>query len=269
MLGVLPALDRSGAAPIYLQLKEWMRKQIVSGAWPAGAKLTAEADLAQELDLARGTVRKSIEDLIADGLLIRTHGRGTFVAPHPVDQPLAERLVTYSEVLMAQGIAFTTEVLEASVLHGPPPPVAAQLACSEYEPTFFLRRVRRVDGEPVILLHNYVLIRHCPGIEQIDFTARRLFEALEENYALKLERGHRLFQALDANEETAALLEIEEGAAVMYMSQVTYLSDSQPIEYSDIWLRGSSFRLSAALQRDAGAGMRIMVLTNRAGSGDT
>ena len=261
---MLPAIERSSAMPIYTQVKEWMRAQIVSGAWESGFKLTAEAELAEELGLARGTLRKAIEELIAEGLLIRTHGRGTFVAPPPVDQPLAERLVTYSEALIAQGIQFTTEVLEARFVPATAA-LAAHMECAEGEPLFLLRRIRRVEENPVILLHNYVLAQRCPGIESIDFTRYRLFEVLEERYGLRLERGRRFFQALDSDATTAELLELESGTAVMHLAQTTYLSDGLPVEYSDVWLRGASFRLAASLQRGKQLGMDIMVLTPGAG----
>lgn len=258
-------LDRVGAVPIYTQLKEWMRRQIASGAWPRGYKLTAEAELADALDLARGTVRRAIEDLTAEGLLIRTHGRGTFVAPPPVDQPLAERLVTYSEALLAQGIAFTTDVLDARFLPAPDA-IAQAMECPPGTRLFALRRVRRIEGAPVTLLHNVVLASRCPGIERFDFTRLRLFEVLEGAYGLRLQRGRRFFQALNADEETAAALDIDPGTAVMLLVQTTYESDGHAVEHSSVWLRGSSFRLSASLQRGAEAGLDIQVVAPASGA---
>ena len=105
-----PDLDRTGPAPIYLQIETWIREQIAAGAWPPRFKLKAEVDLATELDVSRGTVRKAISDLMAEGLLTQTHGRGTFVSPHVVEQPLADRLVTFSEDLISKGIPFETRV---------------------------------------------------------------------------------------------------------------------------------------------------------------
>jgi DNA-binding GntR family transcriptional regulator len=255
-----PVLERTGIVPIYLQLKEWMRQQIASGAWPAGFKLTAEADLAQKLDLARGTVRKAIEELIAEGLLTRTHGRGTFVTPAPVEQPLAERFVTHSEALIAQGIAYATHVIEQRQLPAPPT-VAAQLGVAEGSSLFFLKRTRSVDGVPLLLLHNYVVVAHCPGIAEVDFTRYRLFEVLEGTCGLRLEWGKRTFQAQVADANTAALLDIHPGAALMHIAQTTYLKDDGPVEFSDVWLRGNRFRLAATVQRHGPPGLDILCIT--------
>jgi GntR family transcriptional regulator len=205
-------------------------------------------------------VRKAIEALIGEGLLLRSHGRGTFVASPPVDQPLAERLVTHSEALLAQGISFVTQVLDARIIPAPST-VAAHLDCNPGEPLFFLRRTRAVEGMFITLLHNYVIAGHCPGIEEIDFTRLRLFEVLEGRYNLTLERGRRIFQAINADEEMADLLDMTPGAAVMHLAQTTYLPDGAAVEYSDVWLRGSSFRLSATMLRGEPAAMDLMLLT--------
>ncbi|MBK8049871.1 MAG: GntR family transcriptional regulator [Anaerolineales bacterium] len=179
-----PELDRTGPAPIYLQIEAWIREQIATGAWPARFKLKAEVDLAKELDVSRGTVRKAISELMAEGLLTQTHGRGTFVTPQVVEQPLADRFVTFSEDLISKGIPFETRVLEQAgfAARGR---VAALLEIPPGERGFFLRRVRLVSGEPLILLNNYVVYRRCPGVEEADFTTERLFQVLEEQYALE------------------------------------------------------------------------------------
>jgi len=241
-------IDRSGAMPIYVQLREWMEQRILSGEWQPGTKLKAEAELAEDLELARGTVRKAIEELCAAGLLTRTHGRGTFVSPRPVEQPLAQSMVTHSEVLLAQGIDFTTQVLDCSVVPASTL-VATFLQVATGEPILRLSRVRTTEGDAVILLHNYVVYRLCPGIERIDFTRMRLFQVLEEQYGLQLSSGHRTFQAQIADEAVAAALQMEPGNAVMHMVQTTYLPDNTPVELSNVWLRGNRFRLSADVER--------------------
>ncbi|MCB0195577.1 MAG: GntR family transcriptional regulator [Anaerolineae bacterium] len=256
--------DHNGPVPIYEQIKGWIQEQIVSGTWPERHKLLAEADLAAELEVSRGTIRKAIAELTKEGLLIRSHGRGTFVAPGALEQPLADRLVTFSEDLISRGIPFKTEVLEQGILTAPRR-IAQQLQVAPGSELFFLKRLRLVDNSPLIMLHNYVLYAACPGIEQLDFTHVRLFEALESHYGLQIEHGRRTFQAQSADAETAAALSLAEGDPVMHLEQQTYLSDNQPIEFSDLWLRGDQFKLSATVQRTSHGktGLAVSLLQNR------
>lgn len=245
---IYPSLDRTGPTPIHSQIRAWIEEQITLGVWPPRFKLKAEVDLAQDLQVSRGTLRKSIGELIADGMLMQIHGRGTFVAPRVMEQPLAERLVTFSEDLIGKGIAYETQVLEGAVVSARGK-MAAKLNLAPSEQMFYLKRVRLVGGEPVIVLHNYVVQATCPGIENFNFITKRLFEVLEESYQLRLMRGERTFQAQAANAEVATLLNMAEGEPVMHVEQLTYLDNGDVIECSELWLRGDCFRLVAAVNR--------------------
>ena len=255
--------DHNGPVPIYEQIKTWIKGQIVSGAWLEQYKLLAEADLAVELEVSRGTVRKAIADLTKEGLLVRTHGRGTFVAPGALEQPLADRLVTFSEDLISRGIPFETEVLEQGVVEADGR-LAGRLHVLVGQNLFFLKRQRLVKDVPLIVLHNYVILDICPDIVDLDFTHVRLFEVLENQYGLKIDYGRRTFQAQAANAETASYLALEKGDPVMHIEQQTFLINKQLIEFSDLWLRGDQFKLSARVQRSdqSQSGLAVSWLKN-------
>jgi len=253
-----PDLEREGPVPIYQQLKDWMREQIVTGAWSHNHKLQAEADLAVIWEVSRGTVRKAIAELADEGLLRRTHGRGTFVASDVLEQALANRMETFSEDLIRRGIPFTTEVLEQEIVPADAK-MAAWFKTAVGTAILYLKRVRLVEGEPLILLHNYVLMSRCAGIETMDFEQLRLFEALEEYFHLQVMQGRRTFQAVPADEQVAALLDMPATAPVMYIEQQSYLTGGAPVEVSNLWLRGDRFKLSAEVQRNRQAQNTISV----------
>ena len=245
---IQPEVKRTVPTPIYQQIKTWIRQQIELGAWPEHFKLKSETDLAEAWGVSRGTVRKAITELIKEGLLLRIHGRGTFVASARLEQPLAERLVAISEDLINKGIPFETQVLECSVVEAPPQ-VAYLLSIAVDSKVLFLKRVRSVANLPLILLHNYVVYQLCPGVEQVDFSRYRLFQTLEQKFGLQLDWGRRYFEAKAATEEVARRLDISVCDPVMSLEQVVYLSDGNPVEFSDVWLRGDRFRLSATVRR--------------------
>ncbi|MBI5670183.1 MAG: GntR family transcriptional regulator [Chloroflexi bacterium] len=249
-----PDLQRAGPQPIYKQIVDWMRQQITSGDWPEHYKLPSEIDLAAELQVSRGTLRKAILELTADGLLLQIHGRGTFVSSERLEQPLAERLLTFSDDLIQRNIPFETRVIEQTVIV-PPPRVASLLALPPGARALCLKRLRIVAGTTYVLLHNYVAYDRCPGIETVDFAQARLFETLEKRYRLELDWGSRYFEAQSANNELAALLHIQPCDPVMYMQQIAYLREGAPIEMSDMWVGGSYFRLSVTVKRSKSGGL--------------
>jgi GntR family transcriptional regulator len=241
-------LEREAPTPLHEQISATMRREIRRGAWPAHMRLPAEPDLAETLGVSRGTVRRALRSLIDEGLLVQVRGRGTFVTSTSIEQPIGQELLSLAEGLEREGIAFETEVIDASV-GIPPESVGALLAIEPGEVLFQIRRRRLIDGAPVAFLVNYVRRELCPGIEANDFRRVTMFGLLETVYGLHIELGRRTFEAQAASEQIAASLRIEPGAPVLYLEQLTYLDDGRPIEYSDVWIRGDRLKLSSVLRR--------------------
>ncbi|HEX4517982.1 MAG TPA: GntR family transcriptional regulator [Gaiellaceae bacterium] len=243
-------LEREAPTPLHEQISAAIRRQIVRGAWPAHMRLPAEPDLADALQVSRGTIRRSLRTLIEDSLLVQVRGRGTFVGSISIEQPIGQELLSLAEGLAREGIAFETEVQGASI-GSPPAPIAALLELGESEEVFEIKRRRLIDGAPVAVLHNFVRRRFCPGIEANDFRRETMFGLLERVYGLRIASGRRTFEAQAASREIAEALDVSFGAPVLYLEQLTYLDDGQPLEYSDVWIRGDRLKLTSVLSRPA------------------
>lgn len=242
-------IQRDIPVPIYEQIKNWMSEQIAAGQWPAHYKLKPEPELARDLGVNRGTLRKAIAELINSGDLVAIHGRGTFVTQRKtIDQSLTESLIAFSEDLLLQGIQFETRVLQKVVVQ-PEARIASLLDLPASHEVLLLERVRLVDGVPLSYLRNYVPYALCRGIERVDFAQHRLFETLEGIFQLTLAWGHRTFKAQVADAALSQLLAVETGAPVLYLNQITYLRNDHPVEVSDVWFRGDRLGLSAIVKR--------------------
>lgn len=251
--GVAVDLDRSAPAPLHEQISDAFRRRVTSGTWPAQTRLPSEPELAEMLAVSRGTVRRALRTLIDAGLLVQARGRGTFVSPAAIAQPIAQELLSLAEGLEREGVAFETDVFGAALGH-PTAKLARALGLTVEDNVFELRRRRLVDGVPVALLHNYVRRDLCPGIEANDFRHRTVFGLLEQVYDLEIATGRRVFEAQAASDEVADALDVAPGAPVLYLEQVTFLSSGEPIEYSDVWIRGDRLKLTSTLTRHVGHG---------------
>src|SRR5690606_1550487 len=127
--------------------------------------------------------------------------------------------------------------------------VAALLDVTPGTHVLRLVRVRRTDQGPVALLFNFVRTDLAPGIEEVDFTSASLFGTLEGTYGLKIATARRTFSAEAATTDVATALELDEGAPVQYLQQVTYLADDRPVEYSDVWIHSGRLRVTSLLLR--------------------
>lgn len=241
-------MNQPSELPIYLQIEAQLRQNIQEDVWPPHFKLPDEMQLSKELGVSRGTLRKAIKNLVSEGMLSQIKGKGTFVLDRRIEQPLASRLISFSEAMHELHMDFHTEVLRKERVV-PNRKVAAFLALTGGERAAFLERIRLVDNRPVIYLQNYVCERYCPDILDSDFERVPLFDIIERQYGIQLEWGRRCFKAVAANENIAFNLGLPLGAPVMYLEQISYAKDNVAVEYSDVYINSERFEIASVLTR--------------------
>lgn len=241
-------LDPAAPTALHAQISDWVRRMIAGGQWPDHFRLPSEPDLAADLGVSRGTLRRSLGTLVDEGLLIQVQGRGTFVASSLVEPALASRLTTLSEAFEEAGQPLTTRVVAAEAIT-PEPSVAALLEVPAGARVLRLQRVRSRAGVPVAHLVGQVRLDLAPGLEDADFAQRRLFDVLETDHGLVIVSGRRTFDAVLAGPENAELLDIDPAAPLLHLEQLTRLADGTPVELSQVWLRSDRLRISSELTR--------------------
>src|SRR6218665_1915884 len=114
------ALPQGG--PLYLQLKRWIEDAVRRGVIKPGDALPSERDLAARVDMSRVTVRKAVQHLVREGMLVQRHGSGTYVAPQPnrVEQSLSQ-LTSFTEDMARRGMVVRSVWLDRA-LYSPSPP---------------------------------------------------------------------------------------------------------------------------------------------------
>jgi GntR family transcriptional regulator len=250
VVGLAKKIQRDAHVPLHDQISSLLRERITLGHWPAHMRLPSEPELARLLGVARGTVRTAIRTLTDEGFLVQHQGRGTFVGGRMLEQSFAQEMLSTSESLDRAGVHYETRVIRRAV-EPANSSIVARLQMSDADAQVVaLRRVRLVAGTPVFVLDNYVVASLCPGLESADFMCRSLFSVLEEDHGLRVGSMQRTFQAVAATDDVARLLETNAGEPVLYLEQTSFeQSDSSPIEYSDVWIRGDQLRLTSWLRR--------------------
>ncbi|GAA1847027.1 GntR family transcriptional regulator [Brevibacterium marinum] len=241
-------IDRSAPVPLHFQIAEVIRERVTLGIWPAHYRLKPEPELAAEFGVSRGTLRKALGALIAEGRLVQVRGRGTFVTAEQVEPALAQDLTTLSEDFAARGITSDVTVL-GSELNRAPGTVAGLLDIDPTDPVLVLRRIRSTPEGPVAYLVNFVRADLAPGIEATDFSSASLFGTLEDDFGKAVTTARRTFIAQAADAEVADALQLPTGAPVQYLQQVSYLAGGRAIEYSDVWINSDRMRVTSMLSR--------------------
>lgn len=222
---------------------EGIRHYILSHDLQAGDCLPPERDLAQMLGVSRTALRGAIAALVGSYELTSRQGSGTYVADRPLVEVFQETS-SYTDAGQKSGVATSSRVLE-SRLTTAPASVSERLKIAPDEPTFYLRRLRNVDGVPCALETVWVNYRLCPGIEDHDLSRESLYQVLEDDYGVAISHGDERVSLIDVTEEEAAYLRWTPGDAAFLFEAVEMTDQFVPVEVARHVLRPDRYRFAS------------------------
>ncbi len=237
---------RASPVPLYIQIDEELRGQIESGELGPLAQVPSETDLAEHFSVSRMTARKALDRLVADGMLFRQPGKGTFVAPTKIAHGASQGL-SFSAAMKAQGLACETRVLEADVI-GAPSNVARALTLPAGGQAIFLRRLRIVDGAPAAIHLSYLPSRLSALLDS-DLTGS--LSDLMSRIGARVERSDDMVEAVLATGEEAQLLNVPEGAPLVLIRGIAYSVGNEPVRYTEALYPGGRWQFSLQVTGDA------------------
>jgi len=243
--------DRNDATPLYIQVANNLRQVIREGTLDADGPLPSERALSELTGASRVTIRKALERLVEEGLLLRRQGSGTYLAPR-IEQRSGD-LSGFSADAETRGEA-AASIWIVKALSLPAAEEAAILAISPATPVARLGRVRLANAEPLAIEHAVVPAGLLPGLEQVQDS---LYAALD----LKGNRpvaGSQRLRASTASSVEAGLLSIKEGGGILRIERRTFLADGTPVELTRSAYRGDRYdfitELKIAPRPDSGTG---------------
>jgi GntR family transcriptional regulator len=237
---------RASPIPLYIQIDEELRGQIDSGELGPLAQVPSETELAEHFRVSRMTARKALDRLVADGMLFRQPGKGTFVAPSKIAHGASQGL-SFSAAMRGLGLPCETRVLEAGIVRAPSN-VARALSLAHGAQAIFLRRLRIVDGEPAAIHLSYLPSRLSALLES-DLSGS--LSDLMSGIGARVERSDDSVEAVLATGDEAQLLAVPEGSPLVLISGTAYSAGNEPVRYSEALYPGARWRFSLQATRDA------------------
>jgi GntR family transcriptional regulator len=242
-------LDREHPVALWRQLKLIMRDRVLGDMQP-GERLPTEAELCAAYGVSRITVRQALNSLVSEGMLVRTPGRGTYVAEPQATERI--RLDTPLAGLFAEGHPEQrVQVTSREVLY----PDRRLQQVLVVEPDALLHKVRRLvleHDEPVAYEVHYAPDRLAPGFSQSDVDDVDVADLLARRHRLERSRTDYLVQAAAADHWRAVWLKLTVGTPVLLAEATALLSDGTPFYYARSFLRGDRFRLRLSLDPPGG-----------------
>lgn len=242
-------LQRDAPDPLHAQISDRLRELIATRAWPPHHRVLPELQLAKELGVARGTLRKAVKALVDEGLLVQVQGRGTFVTSRGLTGPVEHDMLSLAEAMSSHGIRAETVVLGRERVE-PTERMRELLELGSRAPSLLrLERLRRAEGSPVAYFVNHVRADLVPDLDDDELASHSLYTLIEKAVGRRISAGRRTFEARGATPDMAERLEVPVGSPLQYFEQVTYLDDGRPVELSDVWVRSDRVRLTSLVSR--------------------
>ena len=217
-------------SPLYQQIKGLILRGLQAGEWRPGEAIPSEIELAARFKVSQGTVRKAIDELAAENLLMRRQGKGTFVSTH-AEERVQYRFLRLTPDLPIQQEPSQREFLDCRRLKAPAD-VAKVLSLPLGGDVIEIRRVLSFSGRPVVLDDIWL-----PGHMFKGLTAERLsqyqgpmYGLFESEFGVRMIRAEEKLRAVLADESVAPLLKVAPGSPLLSVERLSRTYDDQPVE---------------------------------------
>lgn len=240
-------LDPDSPLPLYHQLKAAIRHEIRLGHWLHGTVIPPERELIARFGVSRTTVRQALGELVAEGILYRQQGKGTFVAvPRPIVETLSG-LTGHVEELHLRGLSPQVTVLEVAVA-APPDSIAAMLELEPDEPAQVIRRLVAVDGEPLLTMTAWLPLRLGLTVTKADLRDASIYRLLE-THGVYPTHGRQRIKATVASAAEAGVLQVDAGQPLLEVTRTVFTAGDKPVEWSRALYRPDRYEYIVELRR--------------------
>ena len=219
--------------PLYEQIKILITQSLVAGEWKPGEAIPSEVELAARFRVSQGTVRKAIDELASEHILVRRQGKGTYVASHsePSYQYRFLRVMPDSgEKLHPHSVLVEVRKGRASA------EIARALAIKAASPVHVILRVREFRGRPLILDEMVLAASRFPGltVPKLEEYKGSMYSFYEAVYGLRMIRAEERIRAVAADAGAAAHLRVAPGTPLLCVDRIAFTYGDMPVE----WRRG-------------------------------
>lgn len=217
-------------SPLYRQIKDFLIRSLEEGEWGPGGAIPSEGELAARFNVSQGTVRKAIDEMAAENMLVRRQGKGTFVATHSDPRSFYRFLrLVQDDGKAAQGVSdpFSCEVLAAT------PDVATALGLALGDRVVCVKRVLRFKGEPVVFDRIYLVAELFNGLtlDGLRGGERSLYSLFESDFGVRMIHAEEHLRAVAADAESADLLGVAIGDPLLRVERTAYTYGNKPVEW--------------------------------------
>lgn len=225
------------------QVKTYLLQYIRQHHLRPNDQLPSEAEMARMLGVSRNTIREAYISLENEGIIVRRHGVGTFVAHFPLIRDSLNEFSPFAQIIREGGYTPSFRTLSAA-REAPSAEVRDALHVSTAQSVLHIRRLVRADRRPVIYVEDYLAPQvDVSGIDWDTFDGR-MVHLLADRLGTPLHRIQSCIRAAAADPLTAQYLELMPGAPILSVRSTIYALNNQPVMYSRVRFNSDVVELS-------------------------
>lgn len=237
----------------YQSIAEDIRRKIQNGIYSPGSQVALEKEMCKEYEASRVTIKRAVDELVKQGLLVKRRGWGTYVKnlddkyakELSINASIENQFLGFSETFKDRDIK--TKVLKFEVIH-PPQDVASKLDMSVEDFVYDITRVRILEDTPFVVEYMMMPIQIIQGL-RMETIEHSIYKYIESNLKLTIQSAHRTIRAVQSTELERQELKIDDKMPIFEVAQVAFINDGRPFEYSISHHRADKCTFSAVSLR--------------------
>ncbi|OZI45462.1 GntR family transcriptional regulator [Bordetella genomosp. 5] len=225
-----PAGEGAAFSPLYRQIKDLLVQSLERGEWKPGELIPSEIDLAARFQVSQGTVRKAVDELAAEHMLLRRQGKGTFVATHH-EARVRYRFLRLAPDEEGEGGRAESRILECRRVRAPAE-IARALELRAGETVVMIRRQLSMNQTPTVIDDIWLPGTAFRGLTLELLTANRapMYGLFESEFGVSMVRADEKLRAVAATDEVARLLNVSAGTPLLQVDRISYTYGDRPME---------------------------------------
>lgn len=224
------SVSKSLTLPLWRQLAEQFEAVIRSGALEPHSRIPSEEALGEMFGVSRPVVRNAMQTLASRGLIVKVHRKGLFVGSPPLETDFLTANLSVYDDMVARGHKVTTETFEFKRT-SPSEDEREALQLSADDGVVRIRRVFRMEKQPITYTEISLHGGRLPGFEALDIEDRSILGLIRERYGLRLRRAERWFKAVVAPEDISKVMDVPAGTPMIWIESIAYDAKNSPLEF--------------------------------------
>ncbi len=241
-----PTVNENSPQPLYVQVREDLRRLLGNGDYKPHDCLPSEAKLVAQYGVSRITIRQALRDLTTEGLIISLPGKGSFVSRPTAIQNM-QRLEGFSEAMSLNGFDTSSRVLGTRYFPAPDT-VSRALGIPALSRVFEVRRVRYLNYNPVSVDISFFPESVGRELERYDLSAD-IFPLLENQLGIPLGAADLSLDAQFADATIGGLLNIPEESPVLHVERLSFDKENRPIDFEYLYVNPQLMKYRFRVQR--------------------